>query len=298
VISSMDTRALDRLEDLMRELAGPRKNYKVFHLKHADSYFVKSNLEDFFKEDDEDSSMDRYNSYYWGYPSSSGKSSAPHRLSRRKPLKFIDDWDTNTILVQGGTSEQLKTVADLIQLYDRPLTTDVKSLRQSEIINLQYAQAKIVADAVKDVYRDLLSANDKALISGQQQKPKTESRYSTTFIFGDGEQSGQSIPRYKGALSIGVDETSNTIIISSQPYMLKEITALINKLDESAKPYASTVRVVELHNADAFRLQKSLSAVFNGKAAAGQPAAGQPKKPAQNGSQQPGQVKQTINYSP
>jgi type II secretory pathway component GspD/PulD (secretin) len=213
-------------------------------------------------------------------------------LSRRKPLKFIYDLDTNSILAQGGDPEQLKTVEDLIQLYDRPRNTDTKMLRQSKLVSLEYANAKVVADAVKDVYRDLLSANDKALINGPQ-KQKTESRYSTTFVIGNGE-TGQKIPKYKGALSVGVDESSNTLVLSAQPYLLNEVIEMVSSLDKAAKPFSSTIRVVELRHTDAFRLQQSLSEVLGKKPAAGIPAT---QKPAQNGAK-PGQTTKTTTISP
>ena len=213
-------------------------------------------------------------------------------MSRRKPLKFIYDLDTNSILAQGGDPEQLKTVEDLIQLYDRPRNTDTKMLRQSKLVSLEYANAKVVADAVKDVYRDLLSANDKALINGPQ-KQKTESRYSTTFVIGNGE-TGQKIPKYKGALSVGVDESSNTLVLSAQPYLLDEVTKMVEALDAASKPFTSSMRVVEIRNADAFQLQKSLSGVLSKKPAAGKSAI---QKPGQNGLK-PGQTTQTTVISP
>jgi type II secretory pathway component GspD/PulD (secretin) len=294
MISSQDTRALDRLEEFMTRMAPPRKDYRVFQVKYADAYFVMLNLQEYFEEDGKkDSDQDAFNRYYYGfYPSSNDSSSTPRRLSKRKPLKFIYDLDTNTILAQGGDPEQLKTVEDLIELYDRPRNTDTKMLRQSKLISLEYAKAKIVADAVKDVYRDLLSANDKALINGPQ-KPKTESRYSYTYTFGDGE-SGQKIPKYKGALSVGVDETSNTLVLSAQPYLLDEVTKMVEALDAASKPFTSSMRVVEIRNADAFQLQKSLSGVLSKKPAAGKSAI---QKPGQNGLK-PGQTTQTTVISP
>ncbi len=108
-------------------------------------------------------------------------------------MKFIYDVDTNTILVQGGDPTQLKTVEDLIQLYDRPHQTDSNSVRKSKVFKIQYSSAKVIAETVKDVYRDLLSANDKALASNQQQKPKNESRVAYITNIGTGEPTEQKI---------------------------------------------------------------------------------------------------------
>jgi type II secretory pathway component GspD/PulD (secretin) len=265
VISSQDTRALDQLEELMSQLAPPRKNYQVFHLKYADAFWVKVNLEEYFEDDEKKDGDSGFNPYYFGYPPSSGKTETTRRLSRRRPLRFIYDSDTNTILVQGGDAGQLKTVTELIELYDQPQKTDSNSLRKSKTFKIQYSQAKVIAETIKDVYRDLLSANDKALASNQQQKPKTESRY--TYIYGDvNEDSGQKIPKFKGALSIGVDDVSNTLVVSAQPYLLSDVGSLIEDLDEAAKPPTISIRIVQTHNADAFKIHQAIARVL------GQPA--------------------------
>ena len=45
------------------------------------------------------------------------------RLSRRRPLKFISDSETNTILVQGAEPEQIRIIKELIAIYDSPEVT-------------------------------------------------------------------------------------------------------------------------------------------------------------------------------
>ena len=67
---------------------------------------------------------------------------------------------------------------------------------------LKFSKAKAVADAVKDVYRDLLSANDKAL-QANQKRPERQ----VTYVFNAGDSgTDQKTPTFKGLLSIGVDE--------------------------------------------------------------------------------------------
>ena len=95
---------------------------------------------------------------------------------------------------------------------------------------------------------------------------------------------------------MGVDETSNTLVISAQPYLLKEVTEMVESLDKAAKPFSGAMRVVEIRNADAFRLQKSFSGLLRQKPSSGQPAE-KSKKPVQNG-RKPGQTTQTTVISP
>ena len=166
------------MEELAAQLAAPRKDYRVFHLKYAWAVGVALNLEDFFKEDKKERSALCPGGIYDYGMHSQNDSQDERRLSKRRKLKFISDADTNTILVEGASAEQLKTIEDLIQLYDQPPPSDTQSVRKTEIIRLKYSKAKAVADTVKDVYRDLLSANDKALA---EQQPGTRRRAELRF---------------------------------------------------------------------------------------------------------------------
>ncbi|MFH1267788.1 MAG: secretin N-terminal domain-containing protein, partial [Planctomycetota bacterium] len=283
IITSEDTQALDRLEELIGRLAPPRKDYHWFKLKYAEAYWVAWNLKDFFEEEEKDESSSSRYDYYWGYPPSSGSSGGDsRRLSKRRPLRFISDDDTNTILVQGATPEQLATIDDLIEVYDQPPSTDSDSARKTEVFPIRYSKATVVAEAVKDVYRDLLSDRDKALNNKPQQEQRSESRYSYTYILGD-EDGERKAPKWKGYLSIGIDELSNTLIVSAPEFLFRDIERLIKSLDEAARP-TDAVHVMHLgQGVSAAEVQEALSKVL-GEKAAGKPAA----KPEGQGGGPPG----------
>ncbi|MBA3312948.1 MAG: hypothetical protein H0T47_06605 [Planctomycetaceae bacterium] len=244
IVTSDDPRALDAVEDLMYEFAPPPKDYHIFHLKYAStySYYVVYNLEDYFGVDEKDNkSDDNFRSYYYGYPPpSSGGSDDVTRLSQRRKLKFIPDEDSRTILVQGASPEQLKTIADLIEIYDTPISQNSGDLRITKLFHIKHAQAETIANAVKDVYRDLLSSNDKALQAGQNaqgEKPPVAER-SYTYVLGGGGDKGKEPEapiKFKGLLSIGIDKDSNTLVISASTSLLNEVGKLIDSLDLAAK---------------------------------------------------------------
>ena len=125
--------------------------------------------------------------YYDYYNTPAEKDKPRSRLSKRKKLKLIDDLDTNSILVQGADAEQLRTIEDLIRIYDQPQEADSSAARVSEVIQIRYSKAQTIAIAVKDVYRDLLSSNDKALASNNpEQKNRIPSGANTYIINEDG----------------------------------------------------------------------------------------------------------------
>jgi type II secretory pathway component GspD/PulD (secretin) len=262
IISSQDTQALDMLEELVTELAPRRKDYKVFRLKYAWAYGVMLNLQEFFKEDEK--KQTGYRPWYF-YDFGSGDEDSKdegRRLSKRRKLKFISDSDSNSILVEGADRAQLRTIEDLIALYDQPSPTDSQSARKTEPFHLQYSKAKTVAETVKDVYRDLLSENDKALLGSKGEQRESGRMY--TYIFNDGGDSkgDQKTPKFKGLLSVGIDDLSNTLVVSAPAYLFDHVAKLIKALDEAAAP-TSTVRVVRVGpSVSAERVQEILADVL------------------------------------
>ena len=260
IIACEDPKVLDALEEVLNRHAPPRRDYKVFQLKYALATWVAYNLEDFFEEKEQQGGGGRYYDPYWGgyrYGSDKGNDKGA-RLSKRRPVKFISDSDTNTILVQNADAGQLKTIEDLIKLYDAPEPPDTQSLRKTEIVPLSYSKATVVEKALKDVYADLLSPNDRRLKEGQ---PKPDR--SVTINLGDGD-SVTKYPRWKGQLSIGVDELSNSLIISAPTYLFDDVKTKITALDEAARP-VSTVRVMKIDGRlSAAGLQAKLSEIMGG----------------------------------
>ncbi len=265
VIGSPDTEALDRLEELLAELSPPSRDYKIFQLKYPSTwaYGVELNLKAFFKDT---SNEETVTDNFWG-SSYTTKKATDQRLSRRKELKIISDDDSRTILVQGGTPQQLATIADLIEIYDQPTSGDPQSVRKTEIFRIQYSKADQIAETLKQVYRDLLSANDPSLQSNnQQQKQSTERVYSYRFGNSDNNESKtkeqQQPLKFKGLLSVGVDEISNSVVVSAGEELLAEIRQTVKALDDAAHPHIN-VQVLQVQNLDTGLLKERMDKTFS-----------------------------------
>jgi type II secretory pathway component GspD/PulD (secretin) len=293
IIASEDPKVLDALQDVLGRYAPPRRDYKVFHLKYALAYYVSLNLEDFFKEEEQGRGRGRYYDIYdylYGYGRRDTGEEGRARLSKRRPLKFIPDSDTNTILVQGADPGQLKTVEELIKLYDQPEPKDTQSLRMTKVFHLEYSKAQVVADAIKDVYRDLLSSNDKALQQGPQQQ---RGERGFTINLGGDDGTAQKMPRWKGQLSIGIDELANALVVSAPAYLFVDVSRMIEELDQAAEP-VSTVRVLKVDGRlSAAGLQEKLTGVLGGRSSgrqpSGRPPSGRPpwRRPGEGGPPRP-----------
>lgn len=236
-IASDNPAALDLLEDVLAEITPPPKEYEVFELKHAPALYVRWNLEDFFEEEEEEESSVPW---FWSMDRDDNKDDS-RRLSQRAPIKFLSDADTNTILVQNASTEQLATIRELIKLYDKPEPVVEEAKRLNATYAVRYSRASAIAESVKEVFRDLLSSNDKSLQAPQQQNGDRDR---------DDRSAASLLPRsgsaFNGKLSIGVDDISNTLLISTEgESLMKLVMDMVKRIDEAAKP-VSTVRIVNL----------------------------------------------------
>jgi hypothetical protein len=216
---------------------------------------VTLNLEDYFKADEESESGYRYDPF-WGFrPSSGSKSSGAATLGRRRQPQFIYDNFTSTILVRDADRRQLQTIEDLINIYDVPEPADTRSMRVTKIFKLQNSRAEDVAQAIKDVFRDLLSANDKAL---EKDGEKTQTRVYS--YFGDDTEGDEDSPiRFKGLLSIGMDKNSDTLVVSSIASLMDTVSELVIELDKAAET-SSSVQVIKVDpSVDLSLLQEKLN---------------------------------------
>lgn len=258
-ITSEDTEALDRLEQLILEVAPPQVGYKIFTLNRADPVTVALNLTDFFKEGDP--TVKYWNPWYDLPPAQ--KTAEAARLSRRPPLRFIADTETKSICVQGATPRQLRIIAELVEFYDSPEPVDSDTARVTQTIPVRYSKARTICDALKDVYRDLLSEKDRAFADKREQQGPREVYNYIRGSSQDTESKLEKSPKFKGMLSIGVDEHSNTLIVSAPSFLFVSVAEMIRRLDEAARP-VETVRVIKLGpGVNAAQVQEAISGTSN-----------------------------------
>jgi type II secretory pathway component GspD/PulD (secretin) len=264
VISSSDTKALDQLQELIDRLSAPRRDFEIFRLNYVSASLVSLNLEEYFADELEAESDDGFRDWYFGFDSRSSEET-PLGLSRRRKLRIIYDTPSNSILVAGASQSQLQEIRQLIAEYDRPVTVDSIKARRTEAIKIRYSRAKTIADALKEVYRDLLSSKDKEFDANDKKSGGTTRETTTIIRYGSSSAGGgnKKTPPVKvgfeGALSIGIDEIANMLIISAQEEIFESVVEMVHRLDQEAKP-KTTVAVHRINGgvrADA--LQKALS---------------------------------------
>jgi type II secretory pathway component GspD/PulD (secretin) len=261
VVASADADALAAMEQLLAKLAPPRRDYNVFRLKHIAPLDLTLTLEEFFEQPDKDGNGIEYDPFFGFMPSRGKADNSDVRLSRRRIPRFIPDGYTSTILVQGADRSQLETIEQLIKIYDQPEASDSRSLRMTKIFPIKHSRAMIISTAIKDVFRDLLSSNDKALGKKKEDGKPADNFY--TYLAGAQEEDAESPVKFEGLLSIGVDEYSNTLIVSSTAGLLETIGQIIENLDQAAAPQQKGYKVVPLSSKiNPALLQKRLQTLF------------------------------------
>jgi type II secretory pathway component GspD/PulD (secretin) len=280
VITCEDPAALDQLEDLLGELEPQQRQFETFRLKHARAFDVYLNLKDYFEDE---LSEDKNNFMPWWYDERP-KTEEQSTLGKRRKLRFVYDSDSNTIVVQNASPAQLEVIRKLIDIYDQPMNEDEVARRKTDIVPIKYSHAQDIATAIKEVYRDLLSSKDKEFQQkgeGEKGQGRSESRYRFFGGFSDDEKSAPLKMSFEGALSIGVDEISNTLIISAEEQIWTNIRDLALALDEKAKPN-TVVQIHELQSGmSSTQLQKALATALAQPWPGGKPQAAN----AQNGKQ-------------
>lgn len=320
VISSRDTAALDRLEDVMLQFSPPKRAYHTFTTQYTSATWVKLNLEDFFKEeDDKKNDSNNLSRWFFGFDSEDDDKKGPSGLGRSAKLRFIADVDTGTIVVSNASAEQLKTIEELIQLWDVPEPVNNRRVRYTRLVSLKFGRAGKIAETIKETYRDLLSSNDKAFqqpVQGGQggggnQVPKANAANARSGgselvdMGGSGQQGGGADFSFKGKLSLGIDELGNTLLVSAEgDQLLKLVCDMIDQLDQAAKS-SDGVRIVNLpasiHVSSlemALRTlqsgtQQSAPTVSNGQSPSSQRGGPGINRPAANRSPSPGTLETT-----
>ena len=283
IASSRDLEALAELESLMGQVSVPRRSYKLFRLKYATPSWVTLNLKDFFKSEEQTKSGLEYDPW-WGIVPSQKKTTGKHSLSKRRQPQFISDNFTSTILVRDADAKQLQTIEDLIGIYDVPEPSDSRSMRVTTIFRLENAKAGNVAAAIKDVFRDLLSSNDKALETDDKGQRQASSGLVTFLPRGPAKEGGEGEEepiRFKGLLSIGIDDSSNTLIVSSSGSLMDTIGEMIESLDAAADS-SSVVQVIHVdETVDLGLIEERLRELMKVKPVAEQLGQQPPQQPGQ-----------------
>jgi type II secretory pathway component GspD/PulD (secretin) len=238
VIISDDPAAIEQMQELIDQLAPPEPEFRHYRLTYITSEDMKDLLETYFADvlaDDSEPILD-----WWGRVrnNSRDQKEEPATLGKQRKLRIIDDYWTNTLIVSNATPTQLRLIEDMIALYDKKQKPQGFDERQTVTLKIKYSRASDIAKSLKEVYADLLSSKDKEF-QGRDGQQGTGIQRSQRYMFGDAEDP----IRFEGILSLGVDDVSNSLIVSAPKGVIDSVKETVNVLDQAAQPNT----VVEVH---------------------------------------------------
>ncbi|WP_253156872.1 secretin N-terminal domain-containing protein [Stieleria tagensis] len=290
-----DTKALDRLENLMLQVSPPKRPYHVFKIKHQSAGYIRLNLVEYFEETEKDDNNESNSFYRYLFDLDDNSDDGPAGLGKNNELRFVYDPDTNTIVVTGATPSQLRTIRELIELWDVSEPVNKRSMRYTDLVTIEYGRAEKIAETVKEAYRDLLSSNDKTFAKtggrggggggaggggakGASEKNSGREKQGSGLIDSENGRDGGDVDfSFKGKLSMGIDEIGNTLLVSAEGEPLLELVVqMIKKLDLAAKP-AGDMQIISLSgNTSEDSINNLLKAFGGGRPSPPKPAAPSP----------------------
>jgi hypothetical protein len=204
VILSRDPVAAETAKQFVERIVPAADDVHVIQLKHAQATPVKIQLDALLEHTRASESSD---------------------LETEPPLRIEADLRTNRLLIQHATTRQMKLIDEMVLQLDRPEQENERLVRQQRIYRAQRKRATEIAEIVKEVYRDLLSSSDKVFAGREVHQP---------FGYNRALAATTKSPEYQGLLAVGVDDESNTLILSAPTYLMEEVMRLVLLVDANA----------------------------------------------------------------
>ena len=212
VIISRDAEAASTAKKLLQQLVPDPGDVRVVQLKYAQAINVRRQLEEMLGNT---------------APAPSSKLSAPE-----PPVRIEADSRTNRLIIQHCTARQLELINQYIPVLDQAPAEQDRMLRQQRVYRVKHRRVTEVLEVVKEVYRDLLSGNDRAFSSYSNYRPNGYNKNLAATA---------SNPEYQGLMAVGSDLEANSLVISAPGYLVEEVIKLAESVDTASDGPAMAV---------------------------------------------------------
>lgn len=240
-VFSEDPQALDMIEGLLNTVVRGEQtsSFAYYYLKIADAQEVAYLL-------DEALYGERRQSVFFSEPVDKNRA------------RILPDTRSNAILVVGPPSEQRK-IEQLLQAIDREDRPDTNATQRPYVIPVRYADANEMAAVVRDVFAAQI------FDPASRQRPNIPNVNLGGFgAFGttSSRRSNQGQDAQQGKLTVGVDQRTNSIVVSAPGELYQEVEQLVRMLDEAARNQGRSARVVTLKNTSPEAIENALGNLF------------------------------------
>jgi type II secretory pathway component GspD/PulD (secretin) len=236
-IASDDTAALDRMESLLRAMAGrgnqagESSNFAIFLLRNTGATDVESLLKKLVKD-------------------------LRFQRTGLTTAAFVADERLNALVVHGNQQAR-DMIGQLLEVLDTQDLADPLNVYRSEIISLQHAQASRVLAILENVYKTQLRAG-----GGRRPISIPEGIDPTVASMLQQINAVTSGP----VLTLDIDESTNSLIMRAPPELRAEISEFVATLDQQSKQNSNRrVRVIRLRESKSDQIQAALEQFISDK---------------------------------
>ena len=288
IIYSNDLQALDAFEAIIRRLTPPNsvatdRQITIFYLKYSKVDVAKSLLQQIMSGGEDDSMglgslvNDATTSMMGGGlmgmllgGGGMGGETEGATFSASGTVSIVANQRLNALIVQAN-NEDLQLIDDLLKVIDREGSeTEVETAGKPRLIPLTYTDATEISAVLKEVYAGRITG---ASSGGQQQRQgggqEDIMRQMMQRMAGGGGRGGSGAGGGSGEvkgepakMTIGVDASSNSLIIAAPEPMFKEVQDLVMALDQAGTQTQESIEVRTLHLANPDVVNTALRAIL------------------------------------
>jgi type II secretory pathway component GspD/PulD (secretin) len=264
-----DLDALDQFEELLHKVAPNSGPLKVYFLKYAKADTAAAELRGFLSGVSGDSEGEGPSSAVKGKGMATGT------------VNITSEARLNALLVTANRTDQatVKLLLDTIFDLDGP-PDDPAITRKSHMLPVEHAKARDIAEVLREVYADQL-----VLSQRQQNRANFAAGGGPLGMimggmmggmgggggpFGGGGGrggggggpggGGQTRGEQANQIAIGIDNRTNTLIISATDVMFAEVKRLVQDLDQAAGLQPETIQYIRLNRTSPTAVEKYLAA--------------------------------------
>ena len=287
IIYSNDLQALDAFEAIVRRLTPPNsaasdRQITIFYLKYSKVDVAKSLLQQIMSGGEDDSLglgslvNDATTSMMGGGlmgmllggGGMMGGETEGSSFSASGTVSIVANQRLNALIVQAN-DEDLQMIDDLLKVIDREGSeTEIETAGKPRLIPLTYTSATEISAVLKEVYAGRItgasSGREQQSRGGQEDMMRQMmQRMAGGGRGGSGGGGGNNEVKGEPAkMTIGVDATSNSLIIAAPEPMFKEVHELVMALDQAGTQTQEAIEVRTLHLANPDVVNTALRAIL------------------------------------
>jgi type II secretory pathway component GspD/PulD (secretin) len=272
IMTSPDTNALDRLEELfsaLSETIPARTRWTIFYLRSADATETATMLERLFPQSSVTASSAADSGGMFGGFTSGFSSMSRGMLSATgldslgsasQPVRIITDTRANALFVS-GPADKVREIEQMLEILDAEELPQNARDRLPRSIPVNYADVEEVASIVNEVFKDKLESPQAMPGGGRSGRSGGDFNPLAMLMGQQGGQQGRGAQRGP-EMTIGVDTRTSHLVVSANDTLFQQVSELVLDLDQRAKDARQTIRVITLDKADPTILSQSISSLM------------------------------------